>query len=271
MLNDLIPVSIRARVLLLDDATQWGSTFRMIKRALEFKFYYDKLCERDVDLMPYQLQEADWRYLQELHNLLRLFDTFSTKLQGNSYATIPLTIAAYNALLDNLEDFIEKDDNHNNRRQCRHTDLHRGAAAAKDKLLQYYRSTDNTPIYAVATAMHPAMRFDWWTREPQNWEKAVADEAKRVVTEIWNNQCKPDTHQGLAEQSTSEDETGDMSVYINGHCLWSFGVRTMRRQCRVSPTSPKWPATSSPSQRHQAHRNGLSQRAAHACLIPGTV
>lgn len=88
----------------------------------------------------------------------------------------------------------------------------RGAKAAKDKLLQYYRSTDDTPIYAVATAMHPAMRFDWWTREPQNWETEVVDEAKRAVTEIWSDQYKPDPHQATAEQTTTQDSIVNASV-----------------------------------------------------------
>jgi len=41
----------------------------MIKRALELRVYYGQLCERDVDLMLCQLNEDDWRYLQELDNL----------------------------------------------------------------------------------------------------------------------------------------------------------------------------------------------------------
>ncbi|KAG0315695.1 hypothetical protein BG000_005111 [Podila horticola] len=130
------------------------------------------------------------------------------QLQGSTYATVTLTIAAYNTILDGLEDYIDQDDSRNNRqqrRQTRHYDLVRGAVAAREKLLQYYRSTDDTPIYAVATAMHPAMRFDWWTREPQNWEKVVADEAKKVVTEIWNTQYKPDPLQAMTEQSIPED------------------------------------------------------------------
>ncbi|KAF9368464.1 hypothetical protein CPC16_005324, partial [Podila verticillata] len=47
---------------------------------------------------------------------------------------------------------------------------------------------------------------------PQNWKKAVADDAKRVVTEIWNTQYKPDPHQALTEQSISEDGTDDTLV-----------------------------------------------------------
>jgi len=299
MLNGLIPSSVRARILLLDNATRWGSTFRMIERALELKVYYGKLCEKDVDLMPYQLQESDWRYLQELNGLLRHFNTLSIKLQGSSYATIPLTIAAYNALLDSLEDYIEQDDSHASRRQRRQPDLVRGAKAAKDKLLQYYRCTDDTPIYAVATAMHFAMRFDWWTREPQNWETEVVDEAKRTVAEIWSDQYKPDPHQATAEQTTTQDSIVNASVaeldFLGApdpkavsntrHCELEeyvaaryarvlpleFGRRVICTQHQAYPTLPKWPVTFLQFQQHQPHQNGLSPRDVLACPTLGTV
>ncbi|KAG0195132.1 hypothetical protein BGX33_004162, partial [Mortierella sp. NVP41] len=41
-------------------------------------------------------------------------------------------------------------------------DICQGAKAAYDKLSQYYAATDNSPIYSVATAIHPAMRFQYW-------------------------------------------------------------------------------------------------------------
>jgi hypothetical protein len=69
-LNGLILPNIKTCTLLQDNATWCNSTFCMIEHALELKTYYGILCEKDIDLVPYHLHEADWHYLQELSSLL---------------------------------------------------------------------------------------------------------------------------------------------------------------------------------------------------------
>ena len=56
--------------------------------------------------------------------------------------------------------------------------------------------------------MHPVMQFDWWIQEPQDWEKDIAAHAKATLTNIWNNQYKPDQPQATTEQSNVDDGIG---------------------------------------------------------------
>ncbi|OAQ24468.1 hypothetical protein K457DRAFT_24032 [Linnemannia elongata AG-77] len=51
------------------------------------------------------------------------------------------------------------------------------AKMMRDLLLDYHSKTDSTPVYAVATAMDPMMRFDWWGAN--DWgEKNISKSAR---------------------------------------------------------------------------------------------
>ncbi|RKK19021.1 hypothetical protein BFJ67_g17637 [Fusarium oxysporum f. sp. cepae] len=59
-----------------------------------------------------------------------------------------------------------------------------GINLAWDKLDEYYRRLDETPIYYTAMALHPAYRWDWfdetWAHKPSWVEKA-----KEMVADVW--------------------------------------------------------------------------------------
>ncbi|KAF9943600.1 hypothetical protein BGZ70_005728, partial [Mortierella alpina] len=147
----------------LDVCTRWGSTYDMIERALQCKDAYVTVLVED-DLNELILEDMEWRRLTSLRNLLHKFDHLTTQAcASKKYATIPLTIIIYNKIMSIIEDFLQADGD-------RTPDLCRGVRAAYDKLKKYYTNTDSTPIYAVATALHPAMRFKYWAQE--EWEPA---------------------------------------------------------------------------------------------------
>ncbi|KAF9571669.1 hypothetical protein BGW38_008596 [Lunasporangiospora selenospora] len=94
------------------------------------------------------------------------------------YPTINRAMSVYNALIDALEEFIDRESS---------PSLREAATQGKQKLLDYYSKTDSTPVYAVATAMDPRMRFDWWS--VNDWEgyiQACAD----MVTDVWQKNYK---------------------------------------------------------------------------------
>ncbi|KAG0331618.1 hypothetical protein BG005_005767, partial [Podila minutissima] len=67
-------------------------------------------------------------------------------------------------------------------------DLVRGARAAYKKICKYYAKTDLTPIYSVATVLHPACRFEYW--ENEGWGE-YTEEAKKAVRDVWKAHYKP--------------------------------------------------------------------------------
>ncbi|KAG0318517.1 hypothetical protein BG000_004159 [Podila horticola] len=164
---------------LLDVRTCWGSTFTMLGRGLECKDAYCTML-LDDNLTKCILEEVEWCCLSALKELLEHFDKLTTKVcASKTYVTITLTVVVYNSLMEVIEKFIAQN-------KDRLPDICQGAQAAYDKLAQYYAATDNSPIYSVATAIHPAMCFRYWS--DQRWGAKYEKYAKKAVRNVWKAQ-----------------------------------------------------------------------------------
>ena len=165
--------------LLRDVCTRWNSTFFMVERALTLKDAYQSMCAGDPKLAPYHLEDSQWAYLEKVCSLLRKFDEMTKAVSASKgFPTLNRTIIVYNALIDHLEEFIDTTDD---------LTLKAAASTAKGKLVGYYTKTDSTPVYAVATAMDPRMRFNWWNaNEWGDYEEM----SKEMVKDVWNQHYK---------------------------------------------------------------------------------
>ncbi|KAF9198267.1 hypothetical protein BGZ59_004775 [Podila verticillata] len=151
--------------------------YAMIDRVIELKDAYVNICN-SAELQPFTLLDSDWEYLGQVKTVLQPFQHMTTSLSAATYPTIPLTILAYNKLMDAIEDFRDsvREDSH-------YSDICNGANEAWQKLSKYYTKTESGPIYAVATALHPGMCFNWWSQK--KWESVYVDAAKQAVCDVW--------------------------------------------------------------------------------------
>lgn len=94
----------------------------------------------------------------------------------HSYLSINKVIFAYNVLLDSLEDF--QDD------MSKSPHLRSAANVAQLKLQEYYSRTDLSNVYAVATALDPCLKFNYWSEK--GWEQEYVDEAISKVKTEWD-------------------------------------------------------------------------------------
>ncbi|CDH61144.1 predicted protein [Lichtheimia corymbifera JMRC:FSU:9682] len=60
----------------------------------------------------------------------------------------------------------------------------------QEKLQLYYARTDDVPAYAIATAMDPRAKFQWWVDE--DWEEEYICSAKLSVQMEWQDNFKPE-------------------------------------------------------------------------------
>ena len=182
----------------------------MIDRALECKnAYCSVLLEDDQDLTEFILEEVEWRRLGSLREILQHFDNLTTKVcASKSYVTITMTVIVYNSLMAKIEKFIEvyKD---------RLPDICRGAKAAYNKLSKYYARTDDSPIYSVATAVHPAMRFKYWS--DQQWGQKYEKHARKTVRDMWTSQYAAKVNQDAGQtHSEAIEESDDIELVLLG-------------------------------------------------------
>lgn len=197
-----------------DVRTRWNSTFSMIDRALLLKSAYQSMCATEHMLSTYRMECDDWAYLQQLRDLLCKFEGLTKVVSASQvYPTINRTIAVYNSLIDHIEDFIENKDND--------PSIALAASEAKMKLSQYYTKTDNTPVYAVATAMDPRMRFSWW--RANDWGEDLERMSKGMVTDVWTKYYKGGEAPLLLDAEIAEQmklygikvKAGELDEYVN--------------------------------------------------------
>ncbi|CAB4431899.1 unnamed protein product [Rhizophagus irregularis] len=130
----------------------------------------------DRDLKHYLFSDNEWKLIEEIHSLMQYFKICSDYITGQLYPTLAFTIPAYNYLLDKIEDII---DNNNIR-----IEIKNAATAAKNKIEEYYPTTGGH-IYIIATAMDPRLKLQYY--DDNDWEAEYILEAKKIVTDIWNN------------------------------------------------------------------------------------
>jgi len=234
----------------------------MIERALECKEAYCSVL-LDDDLSAFIPDQVGWRRLSSLREILQHFDKLTTKVcASKTYVTISMTVVVYNSLMGIIEDFIKSN-------KERHPDICRGAQAAYKKLSKYYAATDNSPIYSVATAIHPAMRFQYWT--DQRWGSKYEKIAKKTVRNVWIDQYAQDTSQDLTQPlpDPSEDDLelsllgfsskpkGDeLEEFVSGPTVRETPLVYWKKNCESHPQLAVMardffaiPATSAPSER----------------------
>lgn len=148
----------------------------MLNRALKLKDAYIAMTVNG-DLTDYALQGEEWDRVEHICSLFRPFDEATKMLSASkSHATVNMTILCYNNLIDSLEDFADND--------MYPQDLRNAALAGWHKLLPYYGKTDDTEVYAVATAMDSRMKFDWW--QCCMWEHSIQDMSQQFVRDTWS-------------------------------------------------------------------------------------
>jgi hypothetical protein len=114
----------------------------MLVRAIKLKDAYQSMCRSDIHLQAYVLDDDEWAYVKKLNGLLEGFETMTKCISGSFFPTLNRAMSVYNRLIDDLEDFIEHEDD---------ALLKQAANQGKIKLLKYYSKTDSTPIYAVVS------------------------------------------------------------------------------------------------------------------------
>lgn len=193
-----------------DVRTRWNSTHEMLERAIELKAAYQSMCRSEPPLRSYELEEDDWIYLEKLVNLLERFNDLTKSVSGSLYPTINRAMTVYNKLIDRLDDVIASEDD---------LILVQAAIQGRTKLLKYYSKTDSTPVYAVATAMDPRMRFHWWN--VQKWGEYIQISVD-AVTAVWVEQYKGKDGPRVLESHVAKEmelygiaqQDGELEVYV---------------------------------------------------------
>lgn len=222
-MDQSIDPRVRARKplnIVVDNDTRWLSQLYMIRRAIKLRPYLDVMIlkhkqawEQDnrskrtglmrrsavqprICLPENQLSDKDWDVLEHLATILGFYEVTVKTLEGDgiqrkrkrgwvgSYGNIWDVIQGFEFLMAKLEEYKAVAADYPDPEHFR-ININLGW----QKLNKYYTILDETPIYYVALALHPAYRWGWfeehWGKHP-DW---IAT-AKEMVQEVWETEYR---------------------------------------------------------------------------------
>ena len=63
-----------------DVTTCWNSTYDMLKFALDYRSAFDEISDQSLSLRPYELSKVEWRVVEDLCEVLKVRNIFSSYL-----------------------------------------------------------------------------------------------------------------------------------------------------------------------------------------------
>ena len=77
ILNEL---KLDERMMPRDVMTCWNSTYDMLKFALDYRLAFDEISDQSLSLRPYELSKVEWRVVEDLCEVLKVRNIFSSYL-----------------------------------------------------------------------------------------------------------------------------------------------------------------------------------------------
>ena len=159
----------------LDMPVRWNSTFKMIQVALRLKKPLDALMRNSLKLSNFILEDAEWKLVEDMAKYLRPFSKMTDKISVQNIPTLSLTALIYVELYGHIESYKGM--------KGVHADVKTSAQKAKDKLDEYYDTTDSL-VYVVATVLDPRCKLNWYSLVGYSH---LTSKSMKMVTEHWEN------------------------------------------------------------------------------------
>ncbi|EXX70016.1 hypothetical protein RirG_091230 [Rhizophagus irregularis DAOM 197198w] len=179
--------------LIPDIRTRWNSTFYMIERAFCLREPLYNLAAADKELSLYLLNSIEWNKLKKRQSLLECFQKATIEISSEKSPTLGQTVPIYNYLIDNIEDFLEE--------ATRSDDIINAANNAKNKLQQYYPSSDGL-VYVIATIIDLRHKLQYYI--DNEFEVGYIDTYKKQIKELWLTEYKPKNNENDNQNNNNQ-------------------------------------------------------------------
>ncbi|KJZ70117.1 hypothetical protein HIM_10487 [Hirsutella minnesotensis 3608] len=213
---------VSGRMISQDNSTRWNSWFVMISVALQLRKHINSFIDdyyNESDIRLDYLHPEHWQELQEIHDFLHPFYEITKDTQWDD-SSLDEVICSMDFLVTHYKSATEQFGNN---------------ATMLDRIMtswykfdDYYRRTDDSPVYAAAILLHPSLRRAHlekaWEDQSQYIRPAI--ESVRKLWEAFRPDSKPQVEENLSafeaykrriyEQSSSDDE---FDRFINGSAL----------------------------------------------------
>lgn len=158
--------SIPEHTLIQDEPTRWNSSLHMILRLLEQR---KALVYASTEVDSKSLSSSDWETLQQLADLLQIFDKATLVLSLESIS-ISEVIPIISAIVNNLNSV------------CVSTTLEETKSILITSMQTRFKNMEQNELYCIATILDPRIKCSMFSS--QN----IIEEAKKILIEkLYNN------------------------------------------------------------------------------------
>ncbi|CAB4442276.1 unnamed protein product [Rhizophagus irregularis] len=151
------------------------------------------LAAADKELSLYLLNSIEWNKLKEIQSLLECFQKATIEISSEKSPTLDQTVPIYNYLINNIEDFLKE--------ATRSDDIINAANNAKNKLQQYYPSSDRL-VYVIATIIDPQHKLQYYI--DNEFEVGYIDTYKKQIKELWLTEYKPKNNENDNQNNNNQ-------------------------------------------------------------------
>ena len=197
--------------LVADNATRWNSLYRMIQRAIQLKNQVDYFLiqhsasshsssrpgsEEERALKHDLLTPEDWLLLVEMLEILKPFETLTTRMEGYGLKGERGCVWEYLTSLEFLMTKLEEKKQSynalvNNPDLCTPENRHLEVCITNAwmKINEYYSRLDQSPIYYAACVTNPRLKWAWFE---SSWKEKPAWilHGKEILNSLWLSEYK---------------------------------------------------------------------------------
>jgi hypothetical protein len=178
---------------ILDVSTRWNSTYDMLLRAIKLQKVLVKLLRSnpmEITASERPLLEQDtWVKFESIAKFLQPFKEATEYSCAEKYPTLSTVVPFYNILLEHSLTYMNHSDHF----------MKEAANEAKDKLLKYYSSAQNTSF--IATILDPRLKMEYYERMYKNTPKEhILDTIRNVIKSCYEQLYAPLGGSGFVEE-----------------------------------------------------------------------
>ena len=177
------------RRALMDVKNRWGSTYKMLERAMLLREPLTHVAASEAELCGLILTDDEWRLVAEIRWLLQVFEGATEMICASKRPTLTSAIPIYNALIRSCEEFAEG--------SAESGILSGAVGAARSKLCAYYAKAD-AAAYSVATIIDPRVKLEYYRYK--GWEGKRIREAKDAIKRTFDSYHVPAQHEEVRPQ-----------------------------------------------------------------------
>jgi len=212
---------IKPLKILLDAATRWGTTHRMLERVLYLREAVRRFTFDRDDCDQFMFTDAEWGLLELICGFLWPFRWATEALESSEKPELDRVFWIYNKLFSQIETFQQTLKRRETRGELWATELLEALDKMYEHLRKYYRKVGQ-PVYSDSMILHPRIKLklfdtaDWNDGDAEHYRKICRDNYDANYANLSHSDIRINTpYMGLSQKRNTNALEDEYDQYLN--------------------------------------------------------